>query len=167
MATCHMQRCLFRIHNGHLAALRKFSLLSNDDEGRGFVYPFPKDKIKIEVMRSSGAGGQNVNTRETKVAVQINVSDADWISDRTKLSIKSRLDKNGVFRLQDETSRSQYENKKECMNKLYRTLLEHSCIAHEPSAEEIASEAKKSATRTYHYKQQKRLKSYYKKRDGW
>ena len=111
-----------------------FSKLRDKDESRGFVYPFPKNKLI-----SSGPGGQNAAKRNTKIYIEVNVSQADWISYRTKasLSVSNKLTKSGDIIFYDQTSRSQEDNKKECLNKLYRLLLTHSYVAPEPTPEEI------------------------------
>ena len=146
---------------------RKFlSLLSDSDEARGFVYPFPKESIIIKTVKSSGPGGQNRDKRESKVQIKVNISQADWVSERTKNSLEKMLDSSGHLHLSDETSRSQSNNKKECLNKLYRLLLEHSYVEPPPSEEELATKRKQEKALKEKWKQINRSKKYYRKRDN-
>ena len=142
------------------------SLLSDNDEARGFVYPFPKKSIIVKTVRSSGPGGQNRDKRESKVQIKVNISQADWVSERTKNSLAKVLDKSGHLNLSDETSRSQSNNKIECLNKLYRLLLEHSYVEPLPSEEELATKMKLEKARKKRRKEINRSKKYYSKRDN-
>lgn len=47
----------------------------------GFI---PIDQLEITYSRSSGPGGQNVNTVNTKVDLRFNVKNAKWLSDDLK-----------------------------------------------------------------------------------
>lgn len=42
------------------------------------------DKIDITYSRSSGPGGQNVNTVDSKVDVRFQVDSADWIPEEVR-----------------------------------------------------------------------------------
>lgn len=142
------------------------SQLNDFDEARGFVYPFPKEKLTIKTVRSSGPGGQNRDKRETKVQIKVNIALADWISDRTKDSLAKQLDNSGNLHISDETSRSQSNNKKECMDKLYRLLLEHSYVPPQPTHEELEAERRQEKARKEKWKQANRAKKYYRNRDN-
>merc|ERR1719282_443841 len=106
-------------------------------------------------MRSSGPGGQNVNRRNTKAALKVQITGAKWISDRTITSIteSNLLDKNGVLTITCEGSREQRKNNAECLVKLESLLHKHSYVPPEPSAEELAERAKQAAARKERRKQ--------------
>ena len=44
----------------------------------------PIKKLDISYSRSSGPGGQHVNTTNTKVTVKLHLPSADWIPEETK-----------------------------------------------------------------------------------
>lgn len=155
----HLGKAL-SIYRRHLSKLRKA------DELRGFVFPFPKEKLQISTLRSSGPGGQNVNKRETKVQIKLNVQDADWISNRTKISLHRKLDKSGNLIVYDESSRRQESNKAACLSKIHQILVEHSYVAPEPSPEELADKELKQMLQKERWKKQQKAKKYFRNRDG-
>lgn len=46
------------------------------------------EQLKFSFNRSSGPGGQNVNKVNSKVTVQIDLENANWISKSTKVKLK-------------------------------------------------------------------------------
>ncbi len=83
-----------------------------------------KEEIVIRATRSSGPGGQNVNKVSTKVVLEweIDISTAYSPSekDRIKQSADAQgyLTKSGKVIITDQTSRSQFENKKNALLRL-------------------------------------------------
>ena len=150
----------------HILNQRFLSHLKDSDETRGFVYPFPQKKLVFKTVKSGGPGGQNRDKRETKVQIKVNISDANWISERTKQSLIKKLDNTGHLHINEETSRSQSTNKNECIDKLYRLLLEHSYVPPEPTEEDLAAERRKEKARKERRKQANRAKKYHSKRDN-
>lgn len=72
-------------------------------------------ELTFKAVRSSGAGGQNVNKVASKVELIFNLFESDVFSDALKerltLKLQNRLTKDGVLLLQCEESRSQHKNK--------------------------------------------------------
>lgn len=82
----------------------------------------PEDKLDIQFVRSSGAGGQNVNKVNTKVELRFEVRTADWmpgeVRDRFQEQQANRINKDGFFSLQSQESRTQGQNRKAAVAKL-------------------------------------------------
>lgn len=49
------------------------------------------NELDITYSRSSGAGGQHVNTVNTKVEVRFKVADATWLSQDTRQKILNKV----------------------------------------------------------------------------
>jgi len=75
----------------------------------------PYDEIRFITSRSSGPGGQHVNTADTRVTLLFNVDKSRSLSQLQKVAIKGklrrRIDKRGVFRVTSQKFRSQKSNK--------------------------------------------------------
>jgi ribosome-associated protein len=78
-----------------------------------------KDKLILELdfkaVRSSGAGGQNVNKVSSKVVLTFDLENSQALSDeekeRLKLKISSKLTQNNILILNCDEDRSQIKNK--------------------------------------------------------
>jgi len=72
-------------------------------------------ELTFKAVRSSGAGGQNVNKVSSKVVLGFNVPTSQSLSDEEKLLVQtrlsSRLTDEGVLILQCDEDRSQLRNK--------------------------------------------------------
>lgn len=88
----------------------------------------PEDRLVISFVRSSGAGGQNVNKLSTKVELRFLVKDADWIPrevrDRLNTQQANRINKDGYLSLTSQEYRTQAQNRKAAVAKLEQMLLE-------------------------------------------
>lgn len=88
----------------------------------------PEDEIQISFARSSGPGGQSVNTSDTKAVVRwnlsANVSLPDDVRRRFAELHAGRLTRDGVLVLQCDTFRSQRRNVEACRRLLHRLLNE-------------------------------------------
>lgn len=51
------------------------------------IYNIFSDSLKITYSRSSGPGGQNVNSVNTKVDTRFHVETAEWLNTRTRAKI--------------------------------------------------------------------------------
>jgi ribosome-associated protein len=88
---------------------------------RNFVPEF-----SFKTSRSSGAGGQHVNTTETKVELIFNVKASALLSDAEKERAISKLstyiNDKGELRINSSASRSQSTNKEDVIEKFYNLL---------------------------------------------
>jgi hypothetical protein len=90
--------------------------------------PIPQEALTITFVRSSGAGGQNVNKLNTKVSLSFHVDSSSWlpleVRDRLKSQEAHRINNEGVFSLSCQEYRTQIQNRKEIMRKLQSILRE-------------------------------------------
>ena len=72
-------------------------------------------ELQFKAVRSSGAGGQNVNKVSSKVELSFDVPASEGLSDvekeRLLQKLKTRLTNDGVLILQCDEARSQHKNK--------------------------------------------------------
>ncbi|BDQ34945.1 aminoacyl-tRNA hydrolase [Pseudodesulfovibrio portus] len=77
------------------------------------VIPF--DEIRFITSRSSGPGGQHVNTTDTRVTLLFDVDNSPSLTELQKVAVKGklkrRIDKRGVLRVTSQKFRSQKSNK--------------------------------------------------------
>ncbi len=77
-------------------------------------------------MRSSGAGGQNVNKVSSKVELTFIIDTSEGLSDKEKeriqLKLKSRLTNDGALILQCDEARSQHRNKDLVVKRFFEIL---------------------------------------------
>lgn len=75
----------------------------------------PYEEIRFITSRSSGPGGQHVNTTDTRVTLLFNVEKSRSLSELQKVAVKGklrrRIDKRGVLRVTSQKFRSQKSNK--------------------------------------------------------
>lgn len=83
-------------------------------DGLKFNGVIPIDKLELKYSRSSGPGGQHVNTVNTKVDLRFKVEEADWLNDEVKQKLiemnKNRLSKDGYLIIKSDRTRSQQLN---------------------------------------------------------
>ncbi|XP_055634078.1 peptidyl-tRNA hydrolase ICT1, mitochondrial [Toxorhynchites rutilus septentrionalis] len=110
---------------------------STENKFNGYI---PLDKIDITYSRSSGPGGQNVNTVSTKVDVRFHLGTASWLPESTRerlaASHKGRVTKDGYFVIKSELTRSQQMNTADALEKL-RTFIRE---AEKPQTAELSPE---------------------------
>lgn len=72
-------------------------------------------ELRFKAVRSSGAGGQNVNKVASKVELSFSLLESSALSEEQKqrllISLENRLTKDNVLQLQCDESRSQHKNK--------------------------------------------------------
>lgn len=87
-----------------------------------------ESELQFKAVRSSGAGGQNVNKVASKVELSFDLEASDGLTDDEKLRLKqklgSRLTKDNVLLLQCEESRSQHKNKTLVVQRFFEVLKE-------------------------------------------
>jgi ribosome-associated protein len=75
----------------------------------------PEAELELRASRSSGPGGQSVNTSDTKVELRWSVPDSTALTetqrDRLLERLSSRLTADGVLILQGSEHRSQHRNR--------------------------------------------------------
>jgi ribosome-associated protein len=83
-------------------------------------------EFKFKTSRSSGAGGQHVNTTETKVELVFNVDASAVLTgaekSRIKLKLAGFINDDGELRINSSNSRSQATNKETVIEKFYALL---------------------------------------------
>jgi ribosome-associated protein len=74
------------------------------------------NEVEFSTSLSGGAGGQHVNKTETKVNLNWNITESQYLNDTEKerLSgkLQNRINSNGELRLNCSETRSQHQNKK-------------------------------------------------------
>lgn len=72
-------------------------------------------ELKFKAVRSSGAGGQNVNKVSSKVVLNFDVENSNGLSEEEKLlalsKLSTRLTKENILILNCDEDRSQFKNK--------------------------------------------------------
>ncbi|EDW76634.1 uncharacterized protein Dwil_GK14559 [Drosophila willistoni] len=96
---------------------------SGSKKFNGFI---PINKLEITYSRSSGPGGQHVNTVNTKVDLRFKVAEADWLSQETRdkllKALHNKITKDGYYFIKSDLTRSQQMNLADALEKL-RTLI--------------------------------------------
>ena len=87
-----------------------------------------QSELQFKAVRSSGAGGQNVNKVASKVELVFDLEASLGLMDDEKVllkqSIRNRLTKENVLLLQCEESRSQHKNKTIVIERFFDLLEE-------------------------------------------
>lgn len=78
-------------------------------------------EITFSTSRSSGPGGQSVNTTDSKVTLRFDVRKSTLLSEGQKsrllLKFSNRMSKEGVVIISSQVSRSQLDNKKKVLQR--------------------------------------------------
>lgn len=85
-----------------------------------------KTEIQYKAVRSSGAGGQNVNKVATKIQLQFAPATSSGLTDDEKATLTekltNRLTKEGFIIIECSNTRSQFKNKALCTQRLFLLL---------------------------------------------
>ncbi len=88
----------------------------------------PRSELEFRASRSSGPGGQHVNTSSTRVEVWWDIARSPTLSEEQRVRLTARLgtrlDGSGRLRLVSSTSRSQLRNREEVTERLVRVVAE-------------------------------------------
>lgn len=83
-------------------------------------------EIQYKAVRSSGAGGQNVNKVATKVQIQFFVEQSNGLTTEEKATLAqklvNRITKEGFILVECSETRSQLKNKELCTQRLFLLL---------------------------------------------
>ena len=90
----------------------------------------PEDRIEMKFVRSSGAGGQNVNKVSSCVQIRFHVMSAEWmgpleVRQRFSQQYRNSIGKHdGVFHMESQVYRTQTDNRKDVLRKLEAAILQ-------------------------------------------
>ncbi|KAH8391849.1 hypothetical protein KR215_005712 [Drosophila sulfurigaster] len=108
------------------ARLQLYTPPSPPGSGDKFNGYIPMDKLEISYSRSSGPGGQHVNTVNTKVDIRFKLAEAEWIPAKTREKLlqvlANKLNKEGYYFIKSDLTRSQQMNLADALEKL-RTVI--------------------------------------------
>lgn len=102
-------------------------------------FEIPENELAISTAKSHGKGGQNVNTRETKVIVRWNFKESRALDDDQKkmieLKLGNRINSQGEIFVSNSDERVQIQNKKEAIRILNELVL----AALDPEIERVST----------------------------
>jgi ribosome-associated protein len=92
-------------------------------------------ELKFKAVRSSGAGGQNVNKVSSKVVLTFDLINSEALSDeekeRLQKKLKSKLTQDGILILNCDEDRSQLKNKT-IVTKRFLEIIEKALVVPKP-----------------------------------
>lgn len=90
--------------------------------------PIPEDQLEFSFVRSSGAGGQNVNKVNTQVQIRFHVVTANWLPNEVRqrllLQQSNRINNAGYITIAVQEYRTQIANRKEAISKLHHMIMQ-------------------------------------------
>ncbi|XP_017854318.2 peptidyl-tRNA hydrolase ICT1, mitochondrial [Drosophila busckii] len=132
---------------------------STGDKFNGFI---PMDKLEVTYSRSSGPGGQHVNTVNTKVDVRFKLAEAEWIPQQTRekllKALANKVTKEGYYFIKSDLTRSQQLNLADALEKL-RTVIRaqefESAAPSEETLEKVRRRQEKAARQRLQLKRER------------
>ncbi|WP_318642463.1 alternative ribosome rescue aminoacyl-tRNA hydrolase ArfB [Flavobacterium ardleyense] len=90
-------------------------------------------ELKFKAVRSSGAGGQNVNKVSSKVVLSFDLQASEGLNEEEKFrvseKISSRLTTEGILNLNCDEDRSQFRNKELVQKRFLKILQDALAVA--------------------------------------
>ncbi|KAL5279230.1 hypothetical protein ACFFRR_003696 [Megaselia abdita] len=133
--------------------------VTKDGKFSGFI---PISDLDITYSRSSGPGGQHVNTVNTKVELRFKVAEASWLSQETRAKFvnefTNKITKDGFFVLKSDLTRSQQMNLADALEKLrniIRKLEFEPAKPTEQTLQKLQKRQEKAARERLHIKRQR------------
>jgi len=109
---------------GKIGSKRRFS---SDTWKVPMKITVPMEEIDMSFLKSSGAGGQNVNKVNTQVMMRFHVMDAKWIPLEVRQRIfqndSNRINKEGILTVNSQEYRTQAQNRKDAMDKIVEIVM--------------------------------------------
>ncbi|XP_062548168.1 large ribosomal subunit protein mL62 [Armigeres subalbatus] len=137
--------------------LRLYTPSSPSAVGDKFTGFIPLEKLDVTHSRSSGPGGQNVNTVSTKVDIRFHLESASWLSENTRKRLaelqKNRITKDGYLFVRSELTRSQQMNIADALEKLRNFIR----AAEKPIEAELSPETQEMLRRRHEKATRERL----------
>ena len=104
----------------------------DDDDDRNWHVPtyvnIPEKQLEFSFVRSSGAGGQNVNKVNSCVQVRFHVDSALWMPEEVRQRFHARFQNNinrdGYYITESQEERTQTANRRTVLAKLQRHVLD-------------------------------------------
>lgn len=85
-------------------------------------YIVPESEINVDYARSSGAGGQNINKRDTKAQITWSIRDSLSFTDDQKAILERELinwiNNEGLVSIQNQETRSREQNRSNAIERL-------------------------------------------------
>ncbi|BES98354.1 RF-1 domain [Nesidiocoris tenuis] len=107
--------------------------IPDNEKFNGFI---PIERLDITYSKSSGPGGQHINTTNTKVDIRFHVQSAEWLSEEIKNNIsqtyKNKINKDGYLIVRSDKTRSQIYNQADAMT-ILRELIRKVADAKPPT----------------------------------
>ena len=120
----------------------------------------PLSELELSAVRSSGPGGQNVNTVSTAVQLRLDVTNSSLppeVKDRLQRMGGKKITKEGVLVIKAQTARTQEGNRQEALRRL-KELIRQATIKPKPRRPTRPSKAAKER-RLEHKKHRRRIKA--------
>ena len=120
----------------------------------------PLSELELRAVRSSGPGGQNVNTVSTAVQLRLDVTNSSLppeVRDRLQQMGGKKITKEGVLVIKAQTARTQEGNRQEVLRRL-KELIRQATIKPKPRRPTRPSRAAKER-RLKHKKHRRRIKA--------
>ena len=97
-----------------------------EEKDTRYGLPDLSSEIEFGTSRSSGKGGQHVNTTETRVEIHFNIASSQLLTDDQKdillQKLGHRLSSEGKLRMYSQKSRSQAANKEDVTKRFYALI---------------------------------------------